>query len=67
VCRTGDPLQQKANLTVVYKRERKDDWLQRKSEGRIVPFEVERQHNARRGKVPCFVEADREARREVIA
>jgi len=60
-------MQQKANLTVVYKRERNDNWLHRKSEGLIVLIEAMRQQNARRGKEPCFVEADREARREVIA
>jgi len=60
-------MQQKANLTVVYKRERNDNWLHWKSEGLIVLIEATRQHNARRGKGPYFVEADREARREVIA
>jgi hypothetical protein len=43
--------------TIDYKRERKEDRLQRNSEGRIVPFEDERQQNAIRGKGPYFVDA----------
>ena len=38
-------------------RKRKRSGLRRESEGFIVPFESEGQHNPRRGKGPCFVRA----------
>ena len=38
-------------------RKRKRSGPQRESEGFIVPFEIEGQHNPGRGKEPCFVRA----------
>ena len=38
-------------------RKRKRSGLERESEGFIVPFETEGQHNPGRGKEPCFVRA----------
>ena len=43
-------------------RQRNRDRLYRESEGFIVPFEGERQHNDTRGKEPCFVHATEEWR-----
>lgn len=49
-----------AEPTDFYKRKRNKAWLQRNSEGLIVPFEDERQQNDIRGKWPYFVDADSE-------
>lgn len=38
-------------------RQRKRSGPERESEGFIVPFEAQGQHNPRRGKEPCFVHA----------
>jgi hypothetical protein len=43
-------------------RKRKRSGCRRESEGFIVPFESEGQHNPRRGKGPCFVRATDERR-----
>jgi len=43
-------------------RKRKRSGCRRESEGFIVPFESEGQHNPRRGKEPCFVHATEEQR-----
>ena len=45
-------------------RQRKRSGVQRESEGFIVPFEFEGQHNPGRGKEPCFVRATEERRIE---
>ena len=45
-------------------RKRKRRSVQRESEGFIVPFETEGQHNPGRGKEPCFVRATKELRIE---
>lgn len=47
--------------TSVYK-ETKAQWPETESEGFIVPFEAEGQHNPGRGKGPCFVHATKEQR-----
>ncbi|RPI72858.1 MAG: hypothetical protein EHM38_01305 [Geobacteraceae bacterium] len=44
-------------------RKRKRNRPYRESEGFIVPFESEGQHNPGRGKEPCFVHATEEWRR----
>ena len=43
-------------------RKRKHSGRERESEGFIVPFETEGQHNPGRGKEPCFVHATKERR-----
>lgn len=43
-------------------RKRKRIGLERESEGFIVPFEAEGQHNPGRGKEPCFARATEERR-----
>lgn len=43
-------------------RQRKRSGPRRESEGLIVPFEAEGQHNPGRGKEPCFVHATEERR-----
>ena len=48
-------------------RKRNHRWSYRKSEGDIVPFEGERQHNSTRGKVPYFVHATKELKIKEIA
>lgn len=45
-------------------RQRKRSGCRRESEGFIVPFEFEGQHNPGRGKEPCFVRATEERRIE---
>ena len=47
--------------------ERNDDGLYWKSEGFILPFEGERQHNDTRGKEPYFIHATEEEMAEMIA
>ena len=56
-----------ANQRSSISEERNDDRLYWKSEGRIVLFEGERQHNATRGKWPDFIHATEEERTEMIA
>ncbi len=46
---------------------RNGDWLYWKSEGFILLFEGERQHNDTRGKEPCFIHATEEEKAEMIA
>ena len=48
-------------------RKRKHNRPSRESEGFIVPFETEGQHNPGRGKEPCFVHATEEWRIKGIA
>jgi hypothetical protein len=43
-------------------RKRKRSGPERESEGFIVPFEIEGQHNPGQGKEPCFVRATEERR-----
>ena len=45
-------------------RKRRRSRVQRESEGFILPFETEGQHNPGRGKEPCFVRATEELRIE---
>jgi len=56
-----------ANQRLSISEERNDDWLCWKSEGLIVPFEGERQHNDTRGKWPYFIHATEEEMAEMIA
>jgi len=68
LCRTGDPIRwflQNQRLSI--SEERNDDGLYWKSEGLIVPFEGERQHNDTRGKEPYFIHATEEEMAEMIA
>ena len=68
LCRTGDPIRwflqnQRSSIS----EERNDDGLHWKSEGFILPFEGERQHNDTRGKEPYFIHATEEEMAEMIA
>jgi hypothetical protein len=68
LCRTGDPirwfcLNQRSSIS----EERNDGGLYWKSEGFILLFEGERQHNDTRGKEPCFIHATEEEMAEMIA
>ncbi len=62
LCRTGDPIWWffLQNRRSSISEERNDDGLYWKSEGFILLFDGERQHNDTVGKRPCFIHATEE-------
>ena len=58
----GDPMWWWGDHRLMGIRKRKRSRPHRESEGSIVPFAVQGQHNPGRGKGPCFVHATEEPR-----